>query len=174
MRRSSIFILGAVAFLIAFAAMVAIPLSRQSMPEITQKDAEQILEGLGNAFEKESVGGVTSYAAEDADIAGRRLEQIRQLLQAAFRNMKDPQVRWSEFNFTRERGNRATIHATVNVADAAPGADPQTTFGPARVEFVLERRTYPQMLGLMQVHKWKITQAAIPNLPDIPGGIMPF
>src|SRR4051794_31320737 len=94
MRRSSMIILGVCLFLLILLVMIYVPLHNQSKPEMTQEDAVKMLNDLGDAFQRGSASGVLSFASPDAKVAGRDLDNIRTLLNQAFRAMKNPKVEW--------------------------------------------------------------------------------
>jgi hypothetical protein len=163
MRRSSIIILGVCLFLLILLVMIYVPLRSQSKPEMTQQDAEKMLNDLGDAFQRESSSAVLSFASPDAKVAGRDLENIRSLLNQAFHAMKNPKVEWENVAFSHE-GAEVHVTAKVTVKDlgeGSAGAVPYT----ANMGFKLERRAEPHLFGLVQVYSWKIVDVDAPNLP---------
>jgi len=163
MRRSSIIILGVCLFILVFLAMVYIPLRGQSKPEMTQEDAVKMLNDLGDAFQRESSSAVLSFASPDAKVAGRDLDNIRALLNQAFRAMKNPKVEWENVAFTHE-GAEVHITAKVTVKDLGEGSAGSVPYS-ANMGFKLERRAEPHLFGLVQVYTWKIVDVDAPNLP---------
>ena len=164
MKRTSMIALGVCAFLVAYLLMVFIPLKNQNEPDMTADRAAQMLNNLAVAFQDSSTDRVLGFAAPDAKIAGRDLDNIRKLLQAAFREMKQPKVDWSDVKFDKT-GSQAHITAHVTVRDS-DGGNPNAHYA-ANVGFVVEQRTEKHLMGLMSVDKWKIVSVDAPSLPEI-------
>lgn len=162
LRQSSKTLLMICAVLLAFLIGVYFVERKDHRPEFTAQDAHRMLTEMAEAFERGSVKGTLAYVAEDAQIAGRRLERIEALLQQAFRYLQQPKVEVKEEQFTRH-GDTADLHCHVTVRDMAGGAS--AVEYSQRIYFTIKRREIPRLWGLMTIYDWKITHVDAPNVP---------
>jgi hypothetical protein len=156
--------------LLVYLVTVFVSVSRTSKPDFTPADATDMLNRLGHAFASSSVEGVLSFAAPDAKVAGRNLEEIRKLLHRAYGALRDPRVEFRHVEFERQNGETVVLHFDATVVDRAPGG-----FGGGdavysqRMGFTVKRIEVPRLGGLMKTYDWKITNVDAPNLPDASG-----
>jgi hypothetical protein len=171
MRRSSKTALAVCAVLAAYLLAVYIPISRLSHPDFTESDGRQFLTEMEQAFRAENASRVTSYAWEDAVVAGQTLSDIRRMLQRAFAYLRNGEFNLTMLRFSRE-GDRAKIVLRAHVEDKTMGVSSEQIYNHP-VQFELERRSVPQMLGLTSIEQWKIVAVDAPNIPkpsDLAGG----
>ena len=71
MRRSSKIILAVCLVLAVVLAAVFVPMFLVTQPDFTEKDANEMLTKLAEAFHRKSTSDVLSFAAPDAVVAGR-------------------------------------------------------------------------------------------------------
>lgn len=165
MQKSSKIILLVCGILLIYLVTVIYSYKSQSQPEFEQEDAAHMMTALGKAFMSSSTEGVLSFAAPDAKVAGRDLEEMRGLLQRAFRAMKNPQVDFSELTFSRT-GLEANLRVKANVRDAGEGGyHPGEILYSAPMGFQVKRIETARLGGLLTTYEWKITDVDAPNVP---------
>lgn len=162
MRRHTKIALAILAFLLVYFIMVYAQLSGQSRKAFRQQDADHFLTDLAKAFEREDPSAVTSFAWEDAKVAGDTLQQVRNLLHQAFTQMKDPKVSYRDMRLVNDRDTIAHVQTVVTVSD---GGDVKYS---SPVTFKLERREIPHLEGLITVYDWKVVNVEAQMPTGIP------
>jgi len=170
MKRSSIIMLVVAGILLIYLGTIYFSISAASKPQLTQEDAVALLNGLAKAFDSSSTGGVISYAAPDAKVAGKELEDARQLLQRAFRFMKDPHIEFKDLNYEKKDETTVYLRFRATVTDKGDGGGGTgSTQYDQRMGFTLRRLLMPRLGGIMHTYEWKITDVDAPRLPNPDG-----
>src|SRR5437868_2363475 len=100
MRKESKIVLGICVVIIIFLVAFYIGAQKESNPEINEQQAKQMLDRLAQAFHRENVNEVLSFASPDATIAGKKLKQIHDYLSRGFTQTKDLQVRFDNVQYS--------------------------------------------------------------------------
>jgi hypothetical protein len=170
MKRSSIIMLIVAGVLLIYLATIYISISSTSKPQLTQQDAVTLLNGLAKAFDTSSTEGVLSYAAPDAKVAGKELDDIRQLLRRGFAAMKDPHVEFANLNYEKRDDTTVYLRFDANVVDKSPnGFNGGGTVYSQRMGFTVRRILMPKLGGIMHTYEWKVTDVDAPKLPNADG-----
>src|SRR2546423_8155523 len=101
MQRSSKIILGICIVLAVVLAAIYIPILSDTQPDLSPDEAQKMLNGLADSFIRKSVRDVLSYASPDAEVAGKKLQEIRDLLRKFFGFAKNLQVQFRDTHFRR-------------------------------------------------------------------------
>jgi hypothetical protein len=166
MKRSSLVALIVCGILLVYLGTVYFSVQSQSRPNFTQQDAVAFLDRLARAFDASSTEGVLAFAAPDAKVAGRDLDNIRQLLHQAFAAMKQPHVQFSNLSFDKRDETTAYLRFDASVVDNGPGGYASgSNLYSARMGFTVRRILMPKLWGLMHVYEWKVTDVDAPHLP---------
>jgi hypothetical protein len=165
MQRSSKIALGVCFVLLVGLVTLFVQYRMESQPDLSEQDARLMLDRLAEAFARGSTERVLSFAAPDAKVAGRDLEEIRSLLQRGFRYMKNPELTYKNFQYVR-RGETVHLRFDVHVKQSPDGqaANAESIYL-ARIGFTVRRIEIPRMLGLMRTYEWKISDVDAPNMP---------
>ncbi len=170
MKRSSLIALIVAGILLVYLGTIFFSVQNASKPDLTQQDSIELLNRLAKAFDASSAEGVISFAAPDAKVAGRELDDIRQLLRRAFTAMKEPHVQFSDVNYEKRDPTTVFLRFSTKVVDKSPngyggGGDLYT----GRMGFTVKRISVPKLGGLMHAYEWKITDVDAPRLPNADG-----
>ena len=167
MKKSSKMMLIACGVIAVLLAAFFIPVLTDTQPELTQKDAEKMLERMSDAFYRKNDRDVISFAFDDAKVAGRTLQTMHEYLKRAFVNVKDLDVHFTDMRYKRD-GERVKLDTFVTASDKnrSTGQAGETYYRQP-VTFTVDRRAYPHLLGLVYTFEWKISQVEAPNLPNI-------
>jgi hypothetical protein len=167
MRRESKLILGICVVIIVFLVAFYIGAQRESQPEINEQQAKQMLDRLAQAFHKENVNEVLSFASPDAIVAGKKLKEIHSYLSRGFTQTKDLQVRFEDVQYDR-KGDTVELNARAVAEEGGgtSGAAPTQTYYNQPVKFVLHKRSVPQLGGVFYTSDWKITEVDARGLPE--------
>jgi hypothetical protein len=170
MKRSSLITLIVCGILLVYLGTVFFSVQSQSRPDFTQQDAVAFLDRLAKAFDAGSTEGVLSFAAPDAKVAGRDLDDIRQLLHRAFYNIKDPHVQFSNLNFDKRDETTAYLRFDAQVVDKGQsGGTGDSSLYTARMGFTVKRILMPKLGGILHAYEWKVTDVDAPHLPSSGG-----
>lgn len=166
MKRSSLVALIVCGILLVYLGTVYFSVQSQSKPNFTQQDAVAFLNRLAQAFDSSSTEGVLSFAAPDAKVAGRDLDDIRQLLHRGFAAMKEPHVQFANLSFEKRDETTAYLRFDAQVVDKGPGgyAGGENIYS-QRMGFTVRRILMPKLWGLMHVYEWRVTDVDAPHLP---------
>jgi hypothetical protein len=166
MRRSSKVILVLSFLLAALLVSIYAPLIHESQPDFTQQDAHEMLGGLAAALDAENTNKVVSFAAPDADIAGRNVKTIRDYLRRGFGFARNLSVTFNDVRYARQ-GETVELDTRVKACEKGPGAaDCTEVYYDQEAHFTLRRRATPQLCGLFTTYEWRITRVTAPDLPD--------
>jgi hypothetical protein len=165
MRRTSKIVLGICFVLLVVLVTLFVQYRMESQPDLSERDARVMLDRISEAFQRGSAERVLSFAAPDAKVAGRDLEEIRSLLQRGFRYMKNPELTYKNFQYSR-RGETVNLRFDVHVKQSPDGhpASAESIYL-ARIGFTVRRIKIPKLLGLMRTYEWKISDVDAPNMP---------
>ena len=169
MKTSSKILLGiSIALLILLVTLFTQYLN-ETEPDLTEPQARVMLDKLAKAFFHENVGEVLSFAAPDAKVAGRTLEQIRDYLRRAFSQSHNLEVRFRDVQYQRH-GNTVTLDAHAEAGERPPGSPNFTdTYYTQPVRFIVQKRSTPFLGGLLRTNQWKIIEVEATNLPHVEG-----
>src|SRR4051812_18385460 len=117
MKRSSLIALIVAGILLIYLGTIFFSVQSASKPDLTQQDSVDLLNRLAKAFDASSTEGVLSFAAPDAKVAGKELDDIRQLLRRAFTAMKDPHVQFSDLNYDKRDPTTVYLRFSTKVVD---------------------------------------------------------
>lgn len=166
MKRSSVVMLCAAFGIVAVVTSFYLPVAQANQPKFGEEEARKMMGELAKAFERESVGGVLSFCAGDARVAGRRLEETHRMLQRAFHYIRNGQVELRNLRCSL-KDDRATVWVDAAVFDRPEG---ETTGGEElysqRMEFLVKRREHRHLGGLFTTYDWKIADVSAPNIPE--------
>jgi hypothetical protein len=166
MKRSSLIALIVCGILLVYLGTVYYSVSSQSKPDFTQQDAQAFLNRLAQAFDSGSTEGVLSFAAPDANVAGKTLDDTRQLLHRGMAAMKEPHVEFTNLTYQKRDDTTVNLRFDVQVTDKSPsGYAAGQVIHAERMGFVVKRILMPKLGGLMKVYEWKVTDVDAPNLP---------
>ncbi len=169
MRRSSKIILIACGVLAVLLAAVFVPILTANEPEMGPKEAQKMLDDLAHAFVRKNAEAVISFASPDARVAGRKLEEIRDLLKKFFGYAKNLDVQFQNTKYDR-KGNTIILDTVAVAGELPPGSKDFTeTYYQKQVRFTLHRRTIPHLGGLFNTYEWKITDVDAEGIPDSSG-----
>lgn len=172
MRRSSIIILGVCFLLLVYLATVVVSVQSTSKPEFGPKDATEMLNQLGRAFNSASVDGVLSFAAPNATVVGKNLTDIHRLLHQAFMNMRSPLVRFDDVQYQRVDATNARLTFRATVVDSGTGAiGGGAPLYSAPMTFTVTRIQVPRLGGLLHTYEWKISKVEAPYIPESAPGM---
>lgn len=172
MKRSSLIALIVCGILLVYLGTVFFSIQSQSRPDFALKDATEFLERLALAFDSGSTEGVLSFAAPDAKVAGRDLDDIRRLLRRGFAAMKEPHVQFANLNLDKRDESTAYLRFDAQVVDKSPsGYAAGSTIYSQRMGFTVKRILMPKLGGLMHVYEWKVTDVDAPSLPTTEGAL---
>jgi len=167
MRTSSKIILALCVPLAVLLITLFIHISSESQPELSEKDANELLSQLARAFFHEDVNEVLSYASPDAKIAGRTLEIIRDYLRRGFASAQHLEVQFKDVQY-QKKGEEVILDTHAVAGELPPGSkDFSETYYSRPVRFVLHRRATPYLGGLLNSYKWKITEVSAEGLPNL-------
>ena len=164
MRKESKIALGICIVIIVFLVAFYIGAQKESMPEINEQQAKQMLDRLALAFHRENVNEVLSFASPDAVIAGKKLREIHSYLSRGFTQTKDLQVKFEEVQYSRT-GDTVELNARALAQEGGASSSGQTYYNQP-VKFVLHKRAVPQLGGLFYTNDWKITEVDAHGLPE--------
>src|SRR5205823_2518377 len=120
--------LGICVVIIIFLVAFYIGAQRESKSEINEQEARQLLDRLAQAFHRENVNEVLSFASPDAVIAGKKLREIHSYLSRGFTQTKDLQVRFDNVQYSR-KGDTVELNtmAIAQEGTATSGGQPTQT-----------------------------------------------
>ena len=166
MRQSSKILLVICGVLLIYIVTLIVSVQRASLPEFGPEDATAMMNRLASAFDSSSTEAVLSFAAPDAKVAGRQLDDIRDLLHRAFGAMKSPHVEISDLHYDKQGETKVNLSCYAKVTDQSPnGYQGGGTQYEAHMGLVVQRIQVPRLWGLLSSYDWKITDVDAPHLP---------
>ncbi|HSV74583.1 MAG TPA: hypothetical protein VLH79_12560 [Chthonomonadales bacterium] len=167
MRRTSIVVLVACAVVTVSLVAHYVPIVRASTPDFAEADGRQLLDRLAAALTAERVDQSLRLAFDDATVAGKQVDELRDYLRRGFAHTRNLRVRFNNITFARPSADLATINADAEAVEVA--GDGRTTtevYYRQRVSVSVRRRSTPQLGGLFDTYTWKIADVSGPRLPE--------
>jgi hypothetical protein len=157
MERRSWILLGICAALVACLGF-GYYLSKASPPELTQPQAEKMLNVLNDAVQRKDVGAIMDYVSPDSEtrLAGLKTDQLRLMLARAFRSTGRLEPTTTNVTF-QNSGNTATLDFDLSIKSKE--ADMVSIPYAGHVTLRLKRVEIPRLLGLFQTQEWRIASA---------------
>lgn len=167
MRRTSITVLAACAAVIAGLVAYYVPILRESRPDFTEADGRDLLGRLATYLTAENVEKSLGLAFDDATVAGKRVDQLRDYLRRGFSYTRNLRVRFANVAFSRPARDMAVINADAEAVEmAADAKTPTEIYYRQRVSVTVRRRSMPQLGGLFHTYAWRIADVSGPSLPE--------
>ncbi len=107
--------------IVVLLAAVYVPILTETQPQMTEKDANAMLDQLADAFYRKNANDVVSFAADDAKVAGRTLHTMHEYLKRALANVRDMDVRFTDTRYSKE-GDTVKLDTFATASDKQKGS----------------------------------------------------